>query len=394
MPYKPVKEYHVAVCQLTSAHLLEDERILHRMAWSLRRAGFESAVAGPNGHNDIYESIRLIVVAGERLKPGRLQRLKRLIQLLHISALYHFRIFQFHDPDLLLIAPIFKLFGKRVVYDVHDDYEASILVRLYDKPLLRWLVSKLWWLFEHNISRVFDGIVVADRHLAAKFEKLNPVILGNFPRLNFTPVADTSVETTFNLIYVGGVDRERGIDKALDALELLPYEDIRFHVVGECKEKMLLERLKTSSRVVCHGRVAWTDLHKYYTRAHVGVALYQPIPSFLYCPGENSVKIIEYMAAGIPVICSDFPGLKTFVEDAGYGLTVQPNNPAAISEKIQFLYERPKAVARMGQNGRHAFETEYNWEKHEGKLITLYEKILRKKTPKSLAGKNKWPFPT
>jgi glycosyltransferase involved in cell wall biosynthesis len=387
-PHKPAKENHVAVCQLTSAHLLEDERILHRMAWSLQRAGYESVVAGPNGYNDIYEGIRLIVVAGKRLKPGMLQRLKRLFQLPHASALNHFRIFQFHDPDLLLIAPILKLFGKRVVYDVHDDYEASILVRLDEIPMLGRPVSKLWWFFERNISRMFDGIVVADRHLAAKFEMLNPVILGNFPRLDFTPAADTFAEKTFNILYVGGVDRGRGIDKVLDALELLPYEDIRFHVVGECRDKTLLERLKSNPRVLCHGWVAWTDLHKYYTRAHVGVALYQPTPSFLYYPGENSVKIIEYMAAGIPVICSDFPGLRTFVEDDGCGLTIQPDNPAAIAEKIKFFYKHPGARKRMGQNGRLAFKTEYNWEKHEGKLIALYERILGEESPKSLAGIN------
>jgi glycosyltransferase involved in cell wall biosynthesis len=354
------------------------------MAWSLHKAGYESAVAGPNGYNDTYEGIHLIVVAGKRLKPGMLQRLKRVLQLTHVSALNRFRIFQFHDPDLLLIAPILKLFGKRVVYDVHDDYEVNLLVRLDSIPSLGRMLSKLWWFFERNISRMFDGVVVADRHLATKFEALNPVILGNFPRLDFTSAADPFAEKTFNIIYVGGVDRGRGIDKVLDALELLPFEDIQFHVVGKSRDKKLLERLKSNPRVICHGWVEWTDLHKYYTRAHVGVAFYQPIPSFIYYPGENSVKIIEYMAAGIPVICSDFPGLKTFVEDAGYGLTVQPDNPVAIAEKIRFLYEHQEIGTRMGQNGRRAFEAEYNWEKHERKLITLYQRILRKKSIKSL----------
>jgi glycosyltransferase involved in cell wall biosynthesis len=354
----------------------------------LRKAGYESAVAGPHGNDDIYQGINLVIVAGDCVKPGMLHRFKRLFQLPMASALKNYRVFQVHDPDLLLIAPIFKLMGKRVVYDVHDDYEASIIVRVDRIPLLGQLLSKLWWFFERNISKVFDGIVVADRHLGAKFESFNPVILGNFPRLNFTAAADTSAETTFNIIYVGGVTQERGVDKILDALHFLPYDDIRFHVVGESSDKTLLDRLESNPRVVCHGRVAWTDLHKYYTRANIGIALYQPRPSFLYYPGENSVKIIEYMAAGIPVICSNFPGLKTFVEDAGYGLTVQPDNPAAIAEKIRFLYEHPDVGARMGQNGRRAFEMKYNWEKHEGKLIALYDRIIGGINPKSLPGAN------
>jgi len=381
MSHRKANLLQKAACQLTSAHLLEDERILHRMAWSLKQEGYKSAVVGPIGTDASYQGIQLIKIARKRIKSGMHHRFIRLLFIPFSNVITGFRVVQIHDPDLLLIVPLLKLFRKKIVYDVHDDYEASILVRLCQKPLLGRIFSKLWWILEYNISRLFDGIVVADRHLAAKFRGLNPVILGNFPRLNFTPPADTNREKTFNIIYVGGVSRARGVDKVLDALELLPYGDIRFHIVGECKDKTLLERLESNSRVVCHGRIAWTDLHRYYTRAHVGVAFYQPIPSFLYSPGENSVKVIEYMAAGIPVLCSSFPGLKTFVEDAGYGLTAAPDNPPAIADKIRFLYEKPDERRRLGQNGRKAFEEEYNWEKHEGKLIRLYEQILGKKVP-------------
>lgn len=376
---KPNKD-RIAVCQLTSAHLLEDERILHRMAWSLQRAGYASAVAGPNNYNTSYQGIQILGIVNKNKKSGVAARLKKCFRLIQAVAFSKFKFLQFHDPDLLLFAPILKLFGKRVIYDVHDDYEASILDRMSSHPFLAQILSNLWWLLERNISRLFDGIVVADRHLAAKFKGLNPVILGNFPRLDFTSPADTSEEETFNILYVGGVDKGRGIDKMLDALELLPYENIRFHVVGKCNDQTLIKRLQTNPRVECFGHVDWTDLHRYYTRAHMGIALYQPLASFLYCPGENSVKIIEYMSAGIPVLCSNFPGLKTFVEEAGYGITVSPDDPPAIAAKIRHFYENPDVRVRLGQNGRRAFETEYNWERHEGKLISLYERVLGKNT--------------
>jgi glycosyltransferase involved in cell wall biosynthesis len=368
-----------AICQLTSMHHLEDERILHRMAWSIHKAGYVSAVAGPNGHHGLYKGINLIRMAEGKQKASLRARLKQAFFLSREIIFSDFDVFQIHDADLLPIAPMLKLYGKYVIYDVHDDYEANIMARLATKPILGRILSKLWWFFEFNISRLFDGVIVADRHLASKFERLNPVILGNFPRLDFTQATDTFAEKTFNIIYVGGVDRARGIDKVLDALELLPFKDIQFHVVGESRDKKLLERLKSNPRVICHGWVAWTELHKYYTRAHVGVALYQPLPSFLYYPGENSVKIIEYMAAGIPVICSDFPGLKIFVEEAGFGMTVPPDDPPAIAEIIQVLYKHPDLRNRMGQKGRRAYEAEYNWEKHESKLSALYERILKEK---------------
>jgi glycosyltransferase involved in cell wall biosynthesis len=377
----------IKIAHLTSNHKAIDNRIFFSEIFTLRNYGYDCEIVGL--HAKSLEFIHNIRITG--IKQRILQRYTFLINAISVfrNALkIKCKVYHFHDPILLPLCAVLRILGTSIVYDVHDDYEASILTRLSEHVVVAQLLSKLWWFFERNISKMFDGIVVADRHLAAKFAGLNPVILGNFPRLDFTAAADTSAETKFNIIYVGGVDRIRGICKVLDALELLPYEDICCHVVGECRDKTLLELLKSNPRVVYHGRVAWTDLHKYYTRAHIGVALYQPVPSFVYCPGENSVKIIEYMAAGIPVICSDFPGLRTFVEDAGYGLTVHPDNPAAIAEKIRFLYENPDVGAQMGQKGRRAFEAEYNWEKHEDKLIALYGKILEKKNSNSLAEEN------
>lgn len=285
-------------------------------------------------------------------------------------------LFQIHDPDLIPAGLILKLFRRKVVYDVHDDYEASLKDRLRQRPwLARWLPA-FWWWCERNAARTFDGVVVADRHLARKFAHCDPVILGNYPRLDFTPPADADREETFNLIYVGGVTSERGLGMALEALKQLPMTDLRLHVIGAGRDASLMAALQAEPRIVMHGRVPWTELLRYYQRAHVGLALYQPLECFMYCPGENAVKILEYMAAGIPVLCSNFTGLKTFVADAGCGLVVQPDDPAAIAHQIKTLYENPALRRQLGSTGRRLFETEYNWEQHEGRLIDLYARIL------------------
>jgi hypothetical protein len=215
---------------------------------------------------------------------------------------------------------------------------------------------------------------VADRHLANKFSRCNPVILGNYPRLDFTPPATAENEQTFNLLYVGGITRERGLGMALEALRRLPMPELRLHVVGAGRDTALMEALRAESRVVLHGRVPWIDLYKYYTRVHVGLALYQPLEGFVTV--DHSVKIVEYMAAGIPVLCSNFPGLKAFVEDAGCGLVVQPDDPEAIALKIRQLVEDKELRRTLGETGRRLFETEYNWEKHECRLVDLYSRIL------------------
>lgn len=364
------------IFHLTSSHRALDNRIFYSELISLKVKGYECEVVGINDNEDnIICDVKIFGLSNRNSKFDSF--LKRPLNILKKSFFSSSLLFHFHDPALIPVGIVLKLCGKKVVYDVHDDYEASIKDKFYKYPRIAGMASKTWWFFEWLASHFFDGIVVADRHLDQKFVWKAPVILGNYPRLNFIPAADASKEKTFNIIYVGGVSKDHGVDKVLDALELLPFDDICFHIIGDCQDAWLLNRIQTTSRVIYHGRIAWTDLHKYYTKAHIGVAIYQPLASFLYCPGENSVKIIEYMAAGIPVLCSNFPGLKKFVEDSQYGLTVQPDNPEAIAEKIKHLYENPLLCQKLGANGRRAFLNEYNWEKHESKLISLYEEILK-----------------
>jgi glycosyltransferase involved in cell wall biosynthesis len=375
-PYVRYEIRDLVVAQLTSRHAITDNRILHGMARTAEAAGYQSVVMGPARGNEMCGQIHLLACPVLR-DEQRASHAGLLIRLLRGAVKSQYSLFQIHDPDLVPVGLILKLLGRHVIYDVHDDYEASFRVRFRARGWIgRWFASGWGW-FERNAARRFDGVVVADRHLAQKFFRCKPVILGNYPRLDFTPAAAADHEPTFNLIYVGGVTRERGLEMALKALRLLPMPTLRLHIIGTSRETDLLEMLKADPRVVMHGRVAWTELHRHYVHAHVGLAFYQPLESFLYYPGENAVKVVEYMAAGIPVLCSNFPGLKTFVEDSGCGLVVPPDDPEAIAAKIRSLIDNAELRRKLGATGRRLFESEYNWEKHEGKLVELYRRIFR-----------------
>ena len=376
IPYVRYEACDLPVAQLTSRHAITDNRILHGMARTAEAAGYRSVVMGPAREGGNYGQVQL--KACPVLKDGRRPPHAWLLACLLGGALRsRYPLFQIHDPDLLPVGLLLKLFGRRVIYDVHDDYEASFKDRFRNRRGLGCWFPGAWWLFERTAARLFDGVVVADRHLARKFVRCRPAILGNYPRLDFTPMAQTDGEETFNLIYVGGVSRERGLGMALEALKLLPMPELRLHIIGTGWETDLIDQLRADPRVVLHGRVPWPELHRYYVHAHVGLALYQPLECFLYCPGENAVKVIEYMAAGIPVLCSNFPGLKVFVEDSGCGRVVRPDDPAAIAAAIRRMYEEAGLRQRCGANGRRLFETEFHWEKQEHRLVELYGRILK-----------------
>ena len=83
------------------------------------------------------------------------------------------------------------------------------------------------------------------------------------------------------------------------------------------------------------------------------------------------------MASSIPVVASDFPLWREIVENNECGLCVDPLNPKAIGEAIQYLIDNPAQAERMGGNGRKAVESKFNWPVEEEKLLDLYKGLKK-----------------
>jgi glycosyltransferase involved in cell wall biosynthesis len=88
------------------------------------------------------------------------------------------------------------------------------------------------------------------------------------------------------------------------------------------------------------------------------------------------VKMFEYMAAGIPVIASDIPLWRSIIESADCGICVDPFDPGAIAGAIDSLFENPERAWRMGENGRKAVVSKYNWSIEEKKLYRFYADLI------------------
>jgi hypothetical protein len=87
-------------------------------------------------------------------------------------------------------------------------------------------------------------------------------------------------------------------------------------------------------------------------------------------------KLFEYMAAGIPVIASDFPLWRKIIQDAGCGLVVDPLDSRAIATAIERLITNPAEAEAMGQRGRKAAEGHFNWATQEQTLLSFYAALL------------------
>jgi len=88
-------------------------------------------------------------------------------------------------------------------------------------------------------------------------------------------------------------------------------------------------------------------------------------------------KLFEYMAAGLPVIASNFPLWSKIVEGNKCDITVDPLNSTAIGQAIEFLLAHPELRQEMGNHGRHAVDVKYNWNSEAETLLKFYKHLGR-----------------
>ena len=109
--------------------------------------------------------------------------------------------------------------------------------------------------------------------------------------------------------------------------------------------------------------------------AAVGLAVFQPLDNYTRA---YPTKLFEYMAAGIPVVASDFPMYRDVIVDNDAGILVDPTDASAVARAIEELLDDPARAAEMGERGRQAVIAQYNWQSESTKLVAFYhEQIAR-----------------
>jgi glycosyltransferase involved in cell wall biosynthesis len=295
-------------------------------------------------------------------------------------------VYHFHDPELIPIALLLKTVGKKAIYDVHEDYGKAILSKYYLPRHTRKSIAWLSNLMEKSAAKCFDAIITATDDILKNFSRhKRAVAVHNFAILSRFANKDSRAQTDkgFNVIYVGGLTQERGISEIVQAMEYLDSStNPKLVLYGKFSPESYEEKVRKSKgfdRVEYQGWVKPEDVYIKMPQATVGIACFHPEESHINAMPN---KLFEYMAAGLPVIASNFPLWKEIVEGNNCGLTVNPLNPREIARALEYLIEHPDETRKMSENGRRAVVEQYNWETESKKLLALYDDLMEVRQPK------------
>lgn len=372
----------VRVCVLTAAHHPFDQRVFYKQAVSLAQSGYQVTLVGPapaelrGEHRGVWlEALPVPASPGQRLALQRhLFRIGRRLQ----ADIYHI-----HDPELLLLALALRCLGRRVVYDVHENFPAVALTRAWVPPVLRRPLSLVVDVVERRLAACLNGVVGVIEDQQPRFASRRFTVVRNYPRLEwFRP--DVGLQQEAELIHVGSLSRERGAHFLLQVMHALrqthpnvrldalgPFhtraDEVAFHAT--VREFGLTEHVHLRT-----DRLAYDELGRFISRHQIGLI-----------PGQVSAKnltpfvptkLFEYLACGVPVVASALPSIVALRQWGEWGHVVDPDDPAAHARAIAALLDNPDEGRRLGAVGRALVEERCNWEAESRKLMGFYDEVL------------------
>ena len=369
------------VCILTTVHQPYDTRVFHKEAKSLAKVHDVVLIAPDDEIADkIVDGVQVITIKKPKSKVLHPVAMWRVFRA---GLMQDCEVFHCHEPGSLFVCVILKcLKRKKLIYDVHEHHASLIANNDIFPVFVRGLIEKISFVLELILSRFADYIIVVRGDLETTFKKVNKniKILYVCPDLSFFTLKKANREDM--VIYEGAVDIEkRGLDIFLASLVIVSkkIEHIKYLVVGRIPEDDLsfateyLTKNNVADRFEYTGWVDYNAVPEYLSRAKIGVILLQPVyyNNIMGIPN----KLFDYMAAGIPVIASNFPNILEIVEKTNCGILVNPADPQEVATAILSLLKNPEVAEAMGDNGRKAVEERYNWENMEKELLQIYNSL-------------------
>ena len=348
-----------------SNDLLTDQRVMRHVG-ALREAGYEVTTV-------CRTDLPVRWQRGWRFYAAFNWRLWRRLRGMECDVIWA------NDTDTLLGCWLAARGRSRLVMDAHELFPE--VPEIQDKPLVKWV----WRTIERWLMPKCDALLTVSQGIADYYKDRYGVEMTVVRNLSSYELGVRSYELGVRsyelgvmsygsgekvLLYAGKVNVGRGVDWAIDALELLP--GCRLVVAGDGD---LLEAMKAyaaekpwADRVVFTGRLMPEEMTALEAKADVGLVMLEDKGLSYHYALPNRVG--AFVQAGVPMVVSDLPEMARVVRTYGVGEVIDELGVKSYELRVKALAEAVERVlAREWKDGDFAAAREdMDWNKEKQKL--------------------------
>lgn len=238
---------------------------------------------------------------------------------------------------------------------------------------MRKIIANQYNRYEKKTVNKFDGLISVIDEITDKFNCKNKVTLKNYPIIQRYNSSITPFELKKKqLVYVGSLTAQRGIQECIELLMYLP-DEFRLALIGGFHSddfKQTCMNLPEWSRVDYYGFLKMDEVIPILGESMIGLSILHPEENYLT---SLPTKGFEYIAAGTPVVLSNFEYWLPYFK--GCGAFVEPKNVKNIGDICNDLINNSQEYNSL-QNNCIKRAQQYSWETEFQKMLSFYEQII------------------
>lgn len=369
---------HVIVA--TCAHRGDDARIVHRQARVLLQAGHSVTLIAPDCGDDARRSdppglVRVSVKrAVGRRRLGAWRQVRRALRSVVRQHGDERPVILVHDPELVAVVGWGRGAWRRAVliWDVHEDFLASVAKRSWIPSPARPIVSATVRLVERAARRRFHLLLAEDAY-AQRLGTASVV-----PNSTWIPDRIAPCDDPPRLVYVGRVSTGRGLDEMIAVGRELRarHAGVEVRLIGAADHDVE-ERLEAAHR---SGDVMWLgprpnpEAMNHVQGALAGLSLLHDEANYRH---SRPTKCVEYLAHGVPVITTPLPLAEALVNVSNGGAVTSSFTPHEVVDQVihTVLAWQADAVLRaeLGAQGHAHVVLHHSWQADGARFVELLE---------------------
>tara|TARA_Y100001970_G_scaffold276429_1_gene379113 strand:- start:508 stop:1599 length:1092 start_codon:yes stop_codon:yes gene_type:complete len=347
-----------------------DQRV-YKEVKSMSKNGHSVEIITPHKNSEIKKIDNIVIHCINSNGPFGLTA----IRIVKKALKKKYDLFYCHELDPLVYSWILKKISNTpIIWDCHE----------YLIPMKRELQGDLAALLT-KIAINFaapktDHIITVDNKLGRQLRRFGPVtVIPNYPTIVDFPLKKFEVERELpNILYVGSLTKERGIEKMIKAYEIVKENiEANLTIVGGFYDPKLEKwakeyDLKNNLNIKWKGWIKYTDLAPLFSEADIGLCILQDSDRY---KKAIATKIFEYLIMGLPVITSKGHMTDKLIQSTECGISVDPSDEDEIAQGILKLLTK-KSLKKIAEDTKKDSRNKYVWERREEKIMKAINNLI------------------